>query len=421
MKRRIIIFTILSFLGFQLIGCATMTETEKGAAVGAVAGGVLGAILGNTKGAVIDTFAGAIAGAVIGNYYDRQKGIHLSTIEFTLPADLDIGDITPITIGGQKKIVKGHFRLLEKQSVVMGILAFEVVSGKKTYFIQPLVEYKDGMFNSLLWYFNETGSDSKEKAKARKIKHLLLNIPTYWLYDYDKGSVVGRFEVNNILPSELYPDCGGPHIGVGGKVSWEKGYILQSEREIEIGGIEEKKIEKIKNVIVLSRLVTQPSFLLRKKDLSREQISSVDNVLHTLIKRAPLLLKDTQWPLDTTLIRREIKVMDINKDGKPEVYATGYSKMVTKGEVVYPEVIACVFLTWKDNKWIVLKRTTALSEGETILEGEFSVEAVADIEGDGIAELILEERSGYEVSHLRLYRLQNEKLVNVLDIGTYGF
>lgn len=72
MKRLFIGFVIYSFLGLQLLGCATMTETEKGAAVGAVAGGVLGAIIGDTKGAIIGTFAGAIVGAVIGNYYDKQ-------------------------------------------------------------------------------------------------------------------------------------------------------------------------------------------------------------------------------------------------------------------------------------------------------------------------------------------------------------
>jgi surface antigen len=72
MKRLIIIFVIFSFLGLQLTGCATMSETEKGAAVGAVAGGILGAILGDTKGAVLGAFAGAIVGAVIGNYYDKQ-------------------------------------------------------------------------------------------------------------------------------------------------------------------------------------------------------------------------------------------------------------------------------------------------------------------------------------------------------------
>lgn len=72
MKRMVAVFIIFSFLGLQLTGCATMSETEKGATVGAVAGGILGAILGDTKGAIAGAFAGAIVGAVIGNYYDRQ-------------------------------------------------------------------------------------------------------------------------------------------------------------------------------------------------------------------------------------------------------------------------------------------------------------------------------------------------------------
>ena len=72
MKRFVILFVIFSFLGLQLVGCASMTNTEKGAAAGAVAGGILGGILGDTKGAIIGTFAGAIVGAVVGNYYDKQ-------------------------------------------------------------------------------------------------------------------------------------------------------------------------------------------------------------------------------------------------------------------------------------------------------------------------------------------------------------
>ncbi len=72
MKKTIAVLLILSFLAFQFAGCATMSETEKGAAVGAVAGGVLGAILGDTKGAIIGTLAGAVVGAVIGNYYDKK-------------------------------------------------------------------------------------------------------------------------------------------------------------------------------------------------------------------------------------------------------------------------------------------------------------------------------------------------------------
>ena len=72
MKKFIGMLVLVSFLGFQLTGCATMSGTEKGATAGAVAGGILGAILGDTKGAIIGTLAGAIVGGVIGNYYDKQ-------------------------------------------------------------------------------------------------------------------------------------------------------------------------------------------------------------------------------------------------------------------------------------------------------------------------------------------------------------
>jgi hypothetical protein len=72
MKRLVIVLVIFSFLGLQLIGCASMSGTEKGAVGGAAAGGIIGAIFGDTKGAIIGALAGAIVGAVIGNYYDKQ-------------------------------------------------------------------------------------------------------------------------------------------------------------------------------------------------------------------------------------------------------------------------------------------------------------------------------------------------------------
>lgn len=72
MKKAVIVLLILSFMGLQLSGCATMSNTEQGALGGAVAGGLLGALVGDTKGAIIGAAAGAIVGAVIGNYYDKQ-------------------------------------------------------------------------------------------------------------------------------------------------------------------------------------------------------------------------------------------------------------------------------------------------------------------------------------------------------------
>ena len=58
-------------------GCASMSNTERGAAVGAGAGGAIGAVIGrqtgNTaRGAIIGAVIGGAAGAVIGRRMDQQ-------------------------------------------------------------------------------------------------------------------------------------------------------------------------------------------------------------------------------------------------------------------------------------------------------------------------------------------------------------
>ena len=60
-----------------LSGCASMNNTQRGAAVGAGAGGAIGAVIGkNTgstaRGAILGAVLGGAAGAVIGRQMDRQ-------------------------------------------------------------------------------------------------------------------------------------------------------------------------------------------------------------------------------------------------------------------------------------------------------------------------------------------------------------
>jgi outer membrane protein OmpA-like peptidoglycan-associated protein len=61
----------------SLSGCASMNNTQRGAAVGAGAGGAIGAVIGNrtgstARGAIIGAVLGGAAGAVIGHQMDRQ-------------------------------------------------------------------------------------------------------------------------------------------------------------------------------------------------------------------------------------------------------------------------------------------------------------------------------------------------------------
>ncbi|MBY0439056.1 MAG: glycine zipper 2TM domain-containing protein [Burkholderiales bacterium] len=54
-----------------MVGCANLTPGQKGAGVGAAAGGVVGSIL--TGGSTLGTVGGAAAGAIIGNEVARKR------------------------------------------------------------------------------------------------------------------------------------------------------------------------------------------------------------------------------------------------------------------------------------------------------------------------------------------------------------
>jgi osmotically inducible lipoprotein OsmB len=52
-------------------GCSTMSEREKGMAIGAGAGAVAGSVL--TDGSTLGTLGGAAAGGVIGNEVGKRR------------------------------------------------------------------------------------------------------------------------------------------------------------------------------------------------------------------------------------------------------------------------------------------------------------------------------------------------------------
>jgi len=80
MKNKILIAAILA--GFLISGCAGMSKTQQGAAIGTGVGAATGALLGqaiggNTASTLIGAGAGAVAGGIagglIGNYMDKQE------------------------------------------------------------------------------------------------------------------------------------------------------------------------------------------------------------------------------------------------------------------------------------------------------------------------------------------------------------
>ena len=109
-----------------LSGCYTMdpytgnkevSDTTKGAGIGALAGGAVGALAGGGKGALIGAGAGALAGGAVGNYMDRQEaklraqlqgsGVSVTrngdTINLVMPGNITFGsgsaDLNPSFFG----------------------------------------------------------------------------------------------------------------------------------------------------------------------------------------------------------------------------------------------------------------------------------------------------------------------------------
>lgn len=76
--RSFTLFTLALLVGsLSLSGCASLSNTEKGAAAGAAGGAVVGGVIGNAagstaKGAIIGAILGGAAGALIGQDMDKQ-------------------------------------------------------------------------------------------------------------------------------------------------------------------------------------------------------------------------------------------------------------------------------------------------------------------------------------------------------------
>lgn len=60
-------------LALTLVGCANMTESQKGTAVGAGVGAGVGALVGKGKGAAIGAGVGALGGYIWSNHMQKKK------------------------------------------------------------------------------------------------------------------------------------------------------------------------------------------------------------------------------------------------------------------------------------------------------------------------------------------------------------
>ena len=240
----------------------------------------------------------------------------------------------------------------------------------------PLVLSQGGEHRSVF-----PGPPGPSRAEADRLKAGLQDFRAFWLYH--QGRLVGTFKVKGWV--DLSP---GPFLAWEGEVDWR---INLAE-------------EDLPQVVALSRPIPQP-FWLADYRLTQVQTSGLNRLLEETLRRAPQVI-EAHWkagpegpqvrpevyagqqtvgprPGKTTLVALEPEL-----DGAVMVYArVDWKGKPCKG------MTANVLAVWR-NKWVVLRVATQMSEcphAPALGERVFEVLPV-DLDGDGVAELIITER-----------------------------
>jgi len=310
--------------------------------------------------------------------------VHLDAVSFKIQSQRlfkRTGEKPESEIG--KDVVKN-----QKETVACGLL-FNY-GDKEIKNLIPLVMFSGGKYYSA-WALLRSDNPLKQK---------ILNTKRYWLYH--KGIRIGTFSITGPL-GKL--ENGMPSFT--GNVNWE------SKPSGDLATIAE-------NTIALSQQILQP-FYPKNLLLNDDQKSGLDNIIRETLIRPKEWYNKLGVNYDQHLEGKTPKSSGINTfilkpGGSSAVY-----RNVRWGGTPCGEMYASVFALWS-GRWSILRRSTYLAEcpgRESIGDDHFVVNLVGDIDGDSVAELIINE-GRWESWQKGLYKVLNGKLTKVLDIGNYG-
>ena len=175
-----------------LSGCASMNNTQKGAAGGAGIGGAIGAVIGHNtgstaRGAIIGAVVGGAAGAVIGHQMDRQAA--------DLDRDLPGAEVSRVGEGIAVTFASG---------ILFPFNSFDMLpDGRENLrrLAQSLQRYP-GTEVLIVGHTDNVGSDaynltlSQRRAESAKSYLVSMGIPA------DRIRTAGRGESEPIAPNE---------------------------------------------------------------------------------------------------------------------------------------------------------------------------------------------------------------------------
>lgn len=109
-----------------------VSDTTKGAGIGALAGAAVGGIAGKGKGALIGAGVGALAGGAVGNYMDRQESKLRSQLQGTGVSVTRTGDTINLVMPGNITFASGSADLNASVFSVLGSVALVLKEYDKT-------------------------------------------------------------------------------------------------------------------------------------------------------------------------------------------------------------------------------------------------------------------------------------------------
>jgi len=113
-------------------GQKKVSDTTKGAGIGALAGAAVGGIAGKGKGALIGAGVGALAGGAVGNYMDRQESKLRSQLQGTGVSVTRSGDTINLVMPGNITFATGSADLNASFFSVLGSVALVLKEYDKT-------------------------------------------------------------------------------------------------------------------------------------------------------------------------------------------------------------------------------------------------------------------------------------------------
>ncbi len=143
MHRRPIGIALLASMSLAFIGCEStnpytgeteVSNTAKGAGIGAVGGAIAGAIIsGNRKNILLGAGLGALAGGVAGNYMDKQEAKLRSQLQGTGVSVSRVGDQLILNMPGNITFATGSASISADFYPVLNSVALVINEFEKTY------------------------------------------------------------------------------------------------------------------------------------------------------------------------------------------------------------------------------------------------------------------------------------------------